>query len=354
MLRRTYAVAALAAVPALLALSTPRETIRFAPREGLVLAKTFETNAEMVLDEMEMLMNGEPAPIPTEMDLTVSSVRSIEVVDTYVSVADGRVGKLARKFTALGDTSEMAMSMMVIGDQEMSVEGESELTGQGVHFTWNADDEGYDVSFDDESDGDEELLENLREDMDLRSLLPPGDVSVGDTWSIDPEAMVDVLSPGGDLAIVPDEDAMEDMGGMGGGNTGMNLGDMLGDISGEVTGTLTAIRDGNVAVITIELEIESTNDLTESIREMMADSETPAGVEAMEIESVDVELSMEGEGVLLWSIDGGHFLEFTLSSSLDSTMDQAMSIEVPGQSMSMEQAMIFTSTAELTYTAEAL
>ena len=355
-MQRTYALAALAAVPTLLAVTLPRESISFAPREGLVLAKTFESTAEMSLDEMDMLMNGEPMPMEIEMEMTNSISSTIEVVDTYLAVGDGRPTRLLRKFESADSSSEMSASSMMTGEMSATVDATTELVGLGVVYTWDAEAGEYTVAFDEDSDGDEELLEDLAEDMDLRALLPSGDVAVGDSWEIDPESMVDVLSPGGDLKVLPDEDALEEMGGMPAGGPGMNMREMLGDITGDVTGTLDSIReeDGRrLAVIVIEVDIEATNDLTEMVREALEEMEVPMGGQ-MEIESVDVEMSLAGEGTLLWDLAGGHFVEFNLSAGMDFTMDQAMALSGPQGDMTMEQAMGFTSDTSLVYTAEAL
>lgn len=355
MMQRTYAVAALVAVPTLLALSLPREEIRFSPGEGLVLSKTFETTADMSLNEMDMLMNGEPAPMNIEMEMNTSISNTIEVTDSYLAMADGQPKRLMRKFESVDNLSEMSVSSMMTGDASESVEATSELVGLGVVFTWDAEAGEYSVAFDEDSEGDDDLLEGLVEDMDLRSLLPRGDVAVGDSWDVDPEAMVHVLSPGGDLKILPDEDTMAEMGGMPGPNAGMNMNDMLGDVTGDVTATFEGIReiDGRkLAAISVEVDIEATNDLTEMMREMFEEMEVP-GAE-MEIESVDIEMAMTGTGTLLWDLEGGYFAEFTLSSDMDMTMDQAMGISAPQGEMSMEQSMSFTSSNSMEYSAEAL
>jgi hypothetical protein len=352
MLQRTYAVAAIAAVPALISLAAPRETVRFSPSQDLSLEKTFSIETEMVLDEMDMLMNGNPLPMDMQMDMTVSSARTINVIDTYRGrIEDGQPTKLHRSFVELSEVADMSMSAMMMEPQEMSMEMGSELEGLGVTFTLS--DGEYEVAFDDESDGDDELLEGLAEDMDLRALLPAGEVAVGDEWRIDTTSLADVLAPGGDLTILPSDSEMEEMGGMMPGGVGMDMRQMLGEVDGEATATLTAV-EGSRATITVAIEIEAFNDLSEMVREMMDDAEMPEEVGSMEIESVDIELSLEAEGTLVWDLEAGHFVEFNLSSSMEVTMDQAMSMEAQGQSMSMEQSMVFSSTSESNYTAEAL
>ena len=41
--------------------------------------------------------------------------------------------------------------------------------------------------------------------MDLRAFLPEKSVSEGDSWSIDLDGLINVLAPGGNLKIVPED-----------------------------------------------------------------------------------------------------------------------------------------------------
>ncbi|QDU69359.1 hypothetical protein [Engelhardtia mirabilis] len=338
--------------PFLLGLALPSEMIKFQTPEGLVLKKTFSNTSEMTLDEMDMLMNGEPLPFPMDMDITVSTDQTVVVTDTLGTVRGGHPIKVERTFDSLTSDSVSSMSSSMMGDEEMEANGTSELEGLSVVFTWDDDEGEFTVAFAEDSEGDEDLLEGLKEDMDLRVLLPAGDVSEGESWSIDPSLMISVLAPGGNLQIVPED---TEMGGMGMPGGSMNLEQMLGELDGEVTGKLVGLRDvddSKIAVIAITLEIESTNDLTEFMREMMESVELPPEAGSMEIESFDVEMSIAGEGELLWDITHGHFLELNISTEMDSTMDQAMSMSMGPESMTMEQSMVFSATGNLAYTAE--
>jgi hypothetical protein len=353
MKHRYIALTALLAAPALLALALPREKVHFAPSEGLSLKKTFNSSGDMTLDEMDMLMNGEPMPFEISMDMTITQSSTYAVTDVYGVVTDGRPARVQRSFETLESNAESSMSSPMTGDQDSSMTASSELQGLAVVFAWNAEESDYRVTFAEEGEGDPELLEGLEEDMDLRVLLPQTDVEVGGKWSIEPGDLVHILAPGGNLHIKPSDDALGDLANNPGAN--MNIGDMLGEIDGTVSGELVEIRerDGErLAVIRVLIEIESSNDMTDMVREMMDEMETPPGVESMSVESVDVELSLDGEGTLLWNLSHGHFSEFTFSGELSTTMDQSMSVDAGGQSMSMEQSMSFSATTTLDYTAE--
>ena len=71
------------------------------------------------------------------------------------------------------------------------------------------------------------------------------------------------------------------------------------------------------------------------------------GVDPMEIEHVDIEIEYEGEGVLQWNLNDGHFHSFEVSGDFIMIVDQGLLIEAMGQEMSIEQILEFS--GSLTY-----
>ncbi len=343
--------------PFLIAMTLPAERVAFGPADGTRLAKTFTLTSDMTLESMDMLMNGSPNPIDMGMEMSGVNNTVIAVTDEYVSVSGARPAKLQRTFETITVEGEGSTANNMTGEVEMSMEGESELTGANVVFTWDADSEEYEVAFAEDEEGDEELLAELDEDMDLRALLPSGEISVDDEWEIDPDALKALLLPGGNLHLDIEMDGDDaGMGGPGGGMDG-NYGEMMGDADGTFTGKLTGTKevDGRkVAVITLTVEVDSSNDMTEMMREQMAEMELPPEAASMEIESVDVELSLEGEGQLLWDIEGGHFHSLELNLEVSSTMDNVMAMSMQGTEMAMESTMEFTATQTVLATVERL
>ena len=116
--------------------------------------------------------------------------------------------------------------------------------------------------------------------MDLRALLPAGEVSVGDQWQI--ELGQDLLSPGGDLRIWdheegPDEIAADDQ--------------QRANRHTKITATYEGTKvEGDVELATIRLQIESSSssELSES-----------SG-------SMHIEDSSKLEGELRWDRTHGH------------------------------------------------
>jgi hypothetical protein len=176
--------------------------------------------------------------------------------------------------------------------------------------------------------------------MDLRALLPTGEVEVDESWEIDVKSLTAVLAPGGDLALVPElDEEMDMMPGMQ--DMGRGMHDMLGDmLEGTATGTFKGFEevDGvRVAVIAIEIEIRSSNDMTEKVMEAM--DEMPEEMGEFSIEFMDVEVEIQGEGTLQWDVEGGHAQSFELSGSMGFITDMGMTVTMGDSPVEIEQTM---------------
>lgn len=331
---RLRSLALLAIAGPLLAGPTPTETrIRFAVQEGTTLTKRFTSRVDLGLDEMRVLRNGkEPDGLP-ELEMQVETDFEVVVQDRYVALRDGRTRELVRRFDTIEVDTRMSMEMDMQGrtqNQETPVKAGSELEGEAVRFRWNEESETYDLAFVD-SDVDEDLLEGLVEDMDLRALLPDHDVAVDESWNVDPRALPTVMAPGGDLKLVAD-------------NSGYGLGDMSGqmgelsdwfdeNLRGEVRCRLVeVVREGDreIAVVAITMELENDVDLTELAQDELAKVELPPGSSGIEVEHMRTNLAIEGEGRLEWDLAGGHFHELALSGDFRMKMDLGVNIELAG------------------------
>jgi len=332
--------------PALVAALAPADKVAFHPEAGSKLSRSFAVKSNFSLDDFSMSMDGKPAPaIEMEMDISVNL--DIGVTDQYVSLAADRPKELVRSFDKLasGGSFSMQMAQMPGGGMEKSITGSSELEGKSVKFTWNEDDKKYDVAFK-EGEGDSKLLEKLDENMDVRGLLPGKEVSSGDTWDIPVKAFREILAPGGDLSIRPKAEGEEDVGMMPGMDNFGDMASMLGDtFEGEAKGEYKGTRevDGvTVGVIHLTLKMKSSNDMSEAVKKHMPD--LPDEVSKFEIDHVDVDADIEGEGTLLWNLAGGFAQSLELTGKMKMAMDSGMSIGVQGRDMSMEQSMSMSGT----------
>jgi hypothetical protein len=360
---QTLLVAGLAAaLPALVAFSPtdllPRvEKLSFAPGEGSSLTKTFKNTMSFGLDDMSMLMNGEENPMMPEIEMDMEVVASTTVTDDYVTMGPGRPAVLKRTYDEIGSEMNMEMVVEAMGqsqEESPSGAGTSELEGETVIFTWSDEDDEFKVSFPDDEGGDDDLLENLIEDMDLRVLLPDGEVAEGDSWDIPLAGMVDVLSPGGDLKLDVDMDGAG--AGLGGPPPEMmsNMREMFGDmLEGSATATFSSTRevDGvTVAVVDIEIEIDTARDMSEFLEGVMGD-EMPEGMD-FSLDRVDLEFALEAKGELLWNISAGHIYSLNLEGDAAIAMDMEMGMDFGGQSMSMEMSMEMSGTMQTSVTVD--
>ena len=219
-------------------------------------------------------------------------------------------------------------------------------------FAWDDEEEEYSVSFGEDAEGDEELLEGLSENLDLRDLLPPGEVSEEDSWEIEASALRDVFAPGGSVKIRPVE--MEEMFGMN--SPQFSQDQMLGELEGDVSAEFAGTRDENgvrVAVINLSVDIASARDLTEIMEEMMAEMDMPEGMDfEIEVESFDMEFTFEGEGELLWNLEAGLVHSLEISGEITQNIDMNMNMNVGGMEQAVEQEMTMAGSQTLSLTTE--
>jgi hypothetical protein len=338
MKNHTLLLSALLLSPALLLGLKPAATrVKFAPADGSSLTKMFENKATLTLDSYTMTGAG-TAP---DMEMTLTTTQKVTIADEYVTVKDGAPKKLVRSFDELSGDSSMSMKMTVMGqthDNSQNMRMKSELAGKKVVFTWNAERSEYEKAFEPQEEK-VDLLKDLAEDMDFRALLPEGDVKEGDTWAPDVSKVRYVFSPGGSLAMKPEnaDDASMKMGS----DEMSSLSNAMGEsLEGEVKAEFAGVKDVDgvsCATIHVTFKVHSATDMTEQARKMIAKGELPPGVESLEIDHLDLEFKFEGEGDLVWDIAGGHFKSFELSGESSIKSDQGMKIAVQGKTMELSE-----------------
>ena len=255
----------LALAPLALALAPLADEVSYHPEEGTTLTREVRRSYELKLEEITVEVNGQPMDVEAEID--IRDALHIVVNDEIVSVGDGRPAKLVRDYETLsGETTESS------GGEDTTRERSSPLEGKKVTFSWDSDEEDYDVAFA-SGEGDRALLDGLQEDMDWRAFLPSGDVTADESWDVDATALAAVLRPGGNvkLKVSEGDDPASEMGA-----------EFAENLSGDVTAAYRGTRevDGiELAVIAIESKVE-----------------THGGDEA----SQAVALAFELQGEMLW------------------------------------------------------
>ena len=304
------------------------DTLRFGPEEGTVVTKSFETTFDVALDDMMVTFNGQDMdPAMMGMDLTEASMSAtilVEVEDEYGPTADGRPATLTRRFETLSADFEA-------GNGESKSENDEDLEGATLVFTWDEEESAYRLETDDE-DLDLDELSHGAEDMDLRALLPAGDVEEGASWRIAGFELLSVMWPGVDWpkAEAKLREEMDEN------DVPFDVDEIFGDLMREIDlrctyDGLREVEGRELQVVELFGELEHSMELGEAILEMIR-AEAPAEVE-MEL-MVDVELAAELTGELLWDSESGHFYQCNMDLELAFLANVETEADIQGNPMS--------------------
>ena len=180
--------------------------------------------------------------------------------------------------------------------------------------------------------------------MDYRALtLPEGELAEGESYDIDLLGLVDVIAPGGDLKTRHGGRRRPGQHGSGSGGQMSDFRQFFEDVvEGSATGKFVEMRDvdgTSVAVIEPEMDVSASADMSgHGRRGHGGGEELPAD---MSIDRMEMAMTSEGTGELLWNVAAGHAHSLSLQADLEIGMDMAMGMDMGGQSMDlgMEMAM---------------
>ena len=301
----------------LLAFALSADDVSFHPKDGSGVKKRLEVELEFSPEEIEVSLNGEPLPAESVggMDETLVLELAVGVTEKFVASKDGRPVDLLRTF------DELELSMKAGSESEQAPDFDR-LEGKTVRFHWKEEGETYERSFH-ESEGDDVLLLNLSDDMDLRALLPTKDVAEGDTWEVTGSKLLLLYLPGG----LPGE--------VGADADSASLRGALEAVQDEFAhlvedGKLTckyvgSREEGGERVAEIQLKLASKGDLdlSSAIEALVQEEEVAPSIDATAV--VDV----EGEGRILWDLGAGrvHAFEMRLTSRIDLDVKAAADVE---------------------------
>jgi hypothetical protein len=329
-----HLLTALVAVPCLMALEPRADEVHFAPSEGSSLKKTFGIEFSLALGDLTMIANGMDASGGIPADLEVFLEIAMTVVDTYDDMEAEKPLDLIRLYDSRSLTWETPNESSS-GDEEF--EG---LAGKQVRFQWNGDTETYAVTYH-ESEGEQEWIEGLGVDMDLRSMLPEGEVSEGDTWTLAAEQVVPLLFLGAELdeLSLDLEDDPEGIGALLESELRPQIESLLDELVAECTYAGRREVDGaTMGAIDLQIKNEGTLDLSGMLLQLI-EIQT-AGVPAeVDIDEAVVTVALDGEGTLVWDLEGGHLHSFELSPELEILIDVSLSIDVSGETQDFEASV---------------
>ena len=314
------------------AVPTSVQTIAFHAEEGLRVTRTLECSSTMALEEQTLLVDGQDHQAAAP-EFSVERTRSAIVEDVYGPLGSGRPLTLRRTFAELDEAKTMEVEGPD-GPQPMDQEYASDLEGRTVLFELDEDD-GMVARFDDEGEGDDELLRALVEDMDLRAFLPEdpeAELEPGDSWEVDPEAIWLARLPGGiDLQRDQERDA---------GSAEVDR-QLREETRGELVATYAGLRtvDGiEQAVIEIEADLGSA-------------AEAVVDREGGEVEmQLSEEYELEGE--LLWNLEAGVLGSLELSGEVTFHSTELSEVEMGDRSFELERRSTLTGELSIRLTVE--
>ena len=287
----------------------------------MVIAFSMEASMDLVDQSVTVMVGGEDrSPENPSIEITVEQVVSLVMRDRVLGMEDGQVTKLRRSFEKITEEQSQEVESET-GSGSNTSEGESELEGASVVFTWDPEESDYGVEFDEDEDGDEDLLEDLEFDVYLASFLPDEAVSIGDTWEVEASAMSSLVDPGGDLKSVSETSTDEDS---------ERARQNRENMEGTVTCTLTeVVEEDGVRIAIIELNAEIT---TGYLLEQDLDEQ---GVTGTTEEDVSIEYDVTGE--LRWNLDSNVLI--SADASGDISYNLAQSADVMQGDMSIQQTV---------------
>ncbi len=295
-MRHAFALALLA--PSLLLSDTPSVAVD----AGTKVTKTFENATKLELQSISMEFGDEEQEVPDEQlpEVVLEDSELIVFTDEYLAVDGGRGTRVARTFDTLEDSSTQTVSMPDGEGGEEVAEGESELTGTTIVFSWDEDEEAYTSAFGEDEEADEDLLEGLEGDADFLFMFPGGEVEIGDSWEVEAAVFTLISSPSGDLKIDSEDEADDDD----------EFGEQFEDnLSGEFDVTLESIEDGVAKVVfegVVDTEIELERETPE---------DAPEGLELQQ----SFEFSFDVSGTLLWNMEEGIAISMELEADVEMT-----------------------------------
>jgi hypothetical protein len=292
--------------------SAPSDEIEFGISKGTKLTKEFTMSLELEKKDASLTIGGHEMPkeLLDKMEMNMSFGQSIEFEDEYVDMDGARPKELVRHYRKATNSSAEHTLMPGSDPTDKKKERESPLVDHDVAFTWNAKENEYERAFRGEK-ADAKLLEKLKEDTDLRKLLPEGSVKVGDTWKLDAKVFDNLVTPGGNLHFKDDAE----------GEDGKDDDDSNFDLEKNATGEIEAkyeekreVDGVQLAVITLKAHIASHSDKA-------AKSKVP----------MKMEITFDVEGEFLWDLEHKHVRSYEMHGPAQVTIHGSSEIEANGK-----------------------
>lgn len=304
---RSLALALAPAVSAALA-RPASDVLTCAPAQGSAVERTFTLEHGLASQKVELAGAGNPL---MQMGLEVSSKIELSVVDTYTKVESGRVLEFRRLYQGCGMHIDLSTTNPQGAKADDHADADTPLRGHTVVFTWVPEEKDYGRYYDG-AETLEEYLGKLREDLDLRCLLPGPETHQGGTWTIDPARLVDVFVAGGEIPLGfvsggGGRFARVLMSGVGGPLQEVFGGTVKGSVTARWAETREASlesRGARLAVVPLAVSIETEHERADAADPPLS-GEEPSDVQ--KVRHSGVHWKFEGSGTLVWNLDAQRF-----------------------------------------------
>lgn len=276
--------------------------------------------------------------------------RVIELSDEFPAVdEDGSPMAITRSYETIStetDRGGEALEDVVI----LETEGDSDLTGCSVVFTYDPDAEDWSAAFAEDSDGEDDWLDELSPRVDLARLLEGADedFEVGATWEVSPEFLADVLQPGGTVIQIekPERDDIPE----GGIQLTLPGGDSIqryDELEGDVSATFQEIVEEDemrLAKIVVEVDVSADLDVIEDLEE-----EADERGSGETYTDGTLTRTLEGQLTILWNLEENRpeSIEGEISGSSEIDVEWSMST---GE---MELEIVFHQETDIAHVIEA-
>jgi hypothetical protein len=254
----------------------------------------------------------------SDFQLQLDNKAVVEVIDTYGATLEGRPTSLARSFETISERLQITWDF---GGSSLPgkslLTGASQLTDTSVTFTW--DEDQYAKAFCGRDQRlDPELLESLREDVDLRCLLQVEDPVPGEWWELELTCLPQLLAPGGyppldfqldGVDVQPELNPVPRL-----------MGELLRELSrqleGEATVEFTAVKQG-LAELELDIHARSDRDLAELFEQFFHEELQRSRIE---LESMQIVFDLELQGTAHWDLERGRLADLELEGEVSYSM----------------------------------
>lgn len=299
---------------------------------GTKLRKTLEHSSCLVGTLVAVTIDGEEQPVPETHATVGESELRLVVHDEYGATRDGTLSTLTRTLVSYDDC-------VAFGNDDESLHFVSPLVDQPVR--WKADNGGFEASFEGkalEGEREDKWLEGLLFDLEGKGLLPGPENAAHEGWTVDVEAIRELLALGGDFAAEPAGEIHESALVL---RTTMPL-PLLGDLEGDLVARIDEIdEETHVATVLLKGDVSGRVDGT---RLLLALAKETNKNEYEDVRESSLETEMALEGSFSWDLDGGRLIRLELNANVERV--QRFVIEFPPIDRTVSMTKTFVGEAE--------